>query len=539
MRKLRAMVMVLPLLLAAPAWAIPEPAKTCLAEPLETPISYGDIVQCELALVGDTDVFTFQGQAGEVIDIFVAKTTGVGTPIIKLFRPNGQLVNSGVNGLSLDASGTFRIQVIEQFNGYTVSYTVALERITPISPKATFLPYGALIQDELNVVGDIDFFAFSGSAGTSVSLQIAKVNGIGTPRITVFDPEGTPITPFNAANQLLNKTGLHYVRVSEQFNGYTVTYGLDLQCLSGVCGNTPPDIGVPSPSSGSGASQVFTFQFTDGDGTSDLDILNVLINNAIDGRNACYVAFVRSTSTVVLVNDAGDAGGPYAGSLTFPTAGSINNSQCTINAVGSSVATAGNQLTLVLNITFAAGFPGNRVFYLAARDIGGNNTGWRAQGVWNIPGGIVPGNGTAVVSLTPARAATNTVTITGVFSDTNGFGDLNIINILINNAIDGRNACYIAYIVSTNTLVLVNDAGDAGGPFVGSIPIPGAGSVSNSQCSINAAGSAVSTSGNNLTLNLAFTFTGSFAGERIVYAAARDLSANNTDWQPMGTIGVP
>ncbi|MEZ5356701.1 MAG: hypothetical protein R2762_29030 [Bryobacteraceae bacterium] len=506
-------------------------------------MSYGDVVQCELTPVGDTDIFTFPGQAGEVVELHVATTAGPGFPVINLFRPNGQLVSSVFSGLrrTLDASGTFRIQIVENGNNQTVGYTLALERVAPASPKSRTLAYGVLLEDELNVVGDLDMFAFSGTAGTSVSLLVATIAGPGFPVINLYDPDGALITSvFSGTTQALTKTGLHYVMISENGNNQTVTYRLDLQCISGGCGSISiPDVGVPSPSSGSGSSQIFTLQFTDADGTADLDVLNVLINNAIDGRNACYLAFVRSTNTLFLVNDAGDAGGPFAGSLTLPTTGSINNSQCTINAVGSSATTAGNQLTLALNISFAAGFPGNRVFYLAARDIGGNNTGWRAKGVWNIPGGVIPGNGTSVVSLTPTRAMTNTVTITGVFSDTSGFADLNIINILINDGIDGRNACYIAYIVSTNTLVLVNDAGDAGGPFAGSIPIPGAGSVSNGQCSINAAGSAVSMAGNNLTLTLAFTFTGSFSGERIVFAAARDLSANNTDWQPMGTIGVP
>lgn len=40
-----------------------------------------------------------------------------------------------------------------------------------------------------------------------------------------------------------------------------------------------------------------------------------------------------------------------------------------------------------------------------------------------------------------------------------------------------------------------------------------------------------------LTLNI--NFTGAFAGNRIVYAAARDTAdGNNTDWQAMATRSV-
>ena len=46
---------------------------------------------------------------------------------------------------------------------------------------------------------------------------------------------------------------------------------------------------------------------------------------------------------------------------------------------------SGNTLTLTLNITFGAAFTGNRIFYLAARDVNdANNTGWQATGAWVV-----------------------------------------------------------------------------------------------------------------------------------------------------------
>ncbi|MEZ5357143.1 MAG: hypothetical protein R2762_31280, partial [Bryobacteraceae bacterium] len=129
--------------------------------------------------------------------------------------------------------------------------------------------------------------------------------------------------------------------------------------------------------------------------------------------------------------------------------------------------------------------------------------------------------------------------LTTTFNDSTGFADLTILNLLINNAIDGRNACYVAFIRAAGTLVLVNDAGDAGGPFAGSMTIPGSGSVMNSQCIVRAAGSSASGVGGTFTLTLDFEFAGSFRGDRIVYAAARDGQGNNSGWQSMGTVTVP
>jgi hypothetical protein len=49
-----------------------------------------------------------------------------------------------------------------------------------------------------------------------------------------------------------------------------------------------------SPGAGSGFTQSFTFTFTDPAGYSDLTVLDVLINNYLDGIGACYFAWVPS-----------------------------------------------------------------------------------------------------------------------------------------------------------------------------------------------------------------------------------------------------
>jgi hypothetical protein len=293
----------------------------------------------------------------------------------------------------------------------------------------------------------------------------------------------------------------------------------------------------PNPTSGTGSNRTFVFTFSDTGGAADLTVLNVLVNNALDARNACYIAYVRSINTVVLVNDAGDAGGPFVGALAFPTTSNINNSQCTIHGSGSGAVQSGNTVILTLNITFSAAFPGRRVMWAAGRDASGDNTGWLSRAVWQVPG---PATDPAVVNVTPTRASAGTVTISTTFTDSAGFADLSVLNLLINNAVDGRNACYLAYIRSINTLVLVNDAGDAGGPFAAVDVLPGTNpAMSNSQCSINAVQSSVTTAGNQLTLNLRITFTAAFSGDRIIYAAARDNGAGNSGWQAVGTVTVP
>jgi uncharacterized repeat protein (TIGR01451 family) len=314
--------------------------------------------------------------------------------------------------------------------------------------------------------------------------------------------------------------------------------GAALASSSFIVLNGTPVAAGSQPSSGAGTSQGFTFQFSHPSGWQNLGVVNILVNNALDGRRACYLAYVVQSSALYLVNDAGQAGGPYAGSVTLGSPATIQNSQCTVGLT--SAAGNGNTLALTLNITFAASFGGNKIAYVAARDGSGNNSNWQALGVWQVPWS--PAGAIAVSNATPARgagAAGTQQAFQFTLSDSKGPSDFGIVNVLINDFVDGRHACYLAYAAAANTLYLVDDAGNAGGPFAGSMQLNGSGSVRNSQCTVTGAGSSAAFSGNNLTLTLNLSFGAAFKGNRILYVAGRDRAeGNNTDWQAMGTWTV-
>jgi len=302
---------------------------------------------------------------------------------------------------------------------------------------------------------------------------------------------------------------------------------------------TLPSPASAGPAAGSGSAGAFTFTFSDSAGFQSLTVVDVLINNALDGRQACYVAFVPSganSGSVYLVDNGGDAGGPYSG-MTLPGSQTVSNGQCTITGTGSSVSSSGNSVTLTLAITFASGFAGNKLFYLSAQDASGNS-GWQVLGTWNVPGAQAAGP--SVSGMSPARSNTSSQTYTFTFTDTIGWQDIAVANVLINSAIDGRHGCYLAFLPASSSLLLVDDAGDAAGPYSGMV-LPGVGSNGNSQCTVAGAGSTVSGSGNTLTLALAITFSQSFAGNQVFFLAARNGvgSGQNSGWQAVGTNTVP
>ncbi len=297
-----------------------------------------------------------------------------------------------------------------------------------------------------------------------------------------------------------------------------------------------------SPGAGGATTQAFTFTFQDPNGFADLSVVDVLINNSLDGIGACYVAFAPASATsgyLYLVDDAGDGG--YAGGspISLPSSGNLQNSQCTIDGTGSSVSASGNTLTLTLAITFAAGFSGNKIFYTAAAS-SSQNSGWQALGTWDVPGAAPAGP--AVGGVIPARSATTGGTYAFTFTDTNGYADLAVVDVLTNNFLNGVAACYVAFAPASATsgyLYLVDDSGDGGYASGSPITLPSSGSLQNSQCTISGTGSAVAASGNTLTLTLAITFNSSFAGNQVFYLAALNNSAGNSGWQAVGSVTVP
>ena len=184
-----------------------------------------------------------------------------------------------------------------------------------------------------------------------------------------------------------------------------------------------------------------------------------------------------------------------------------------------------------MDLTFPLSFGGRKILYLAARDVAQNNSGWQAAGSWEAPG--VRQTALFPISVFPWRGSGLTQTFTFTFNDNRGFADLGVVNILINDFLDGRRSCYLAYNRVENTLYLVNDDDTA---LLPGLVLNGSGSVGNSQCTVSGKGSSVDASFNFLHLTLSVTFAPSFAGNRVIYMAARDNADIFTSgWEAMGT----
>src|SRR6185436_7414252 len=89
-----------------------------------------------------------------------------------------------------------------------------------------------------------------------------------------------------------------------------------------VANSVPTAVSV-TPSSGSGSTQTFSFQYSDPNGFTDIPWVQQLIPSpTLSGASACFTHYDRASNAVLLLNDAATA---WLGPVTLGTANSVQN----------------------------------------------------------------------------------------------------------------------------------------------------------------------------------------------------------------------
>ena len=426
-------------------------------------------------------------------DAFVTKLTASGVPVYSTY----------LGGTGIDTANA--IAVDANSNAYVVGQTFSSD--LPVV-NAFQAAYG----------GDYDAFAARLSpAGALVWLSYLGGSGPDTATAVALDPAADVYIAGWTLSPNFPVLNAYQSTVAGNYGAFVA------KVPSGAAGAPPAAVGV-TPNSGSGVSQTFSFQFSDSLGASDLTTVSVLLNSGTSTANACSVTYTLTANTLMLLTDAGAAPG---GTIT-PGSGSQQNSQCVLNGAGSSVSLAGNILTLNLAISFQAAFAGSRNVYLQAVNPFGS-IGWQLEGSWTVTVGPP-----APVSVTPNSGSGSSQIFSFVFSSPRGYAALSAVLVVINTTQVSAGECYFVYYPGGNVFYLVNDTGSG---WAGSIALGQSGTLQNSQCGINAAASTSSGSGNNLTLNIALTFSQAYNGAKNIYMDAFDGA--DSGWQQKGAWTVP
>jgi hypothetical protein len=291
-----------------------------------------------------------------------------------------------------------------------------------------------------------------------------------------------------------------------------------------------------TPSSGSGATQSFsfTYQSNGANGYQDIQFVQALFAVATDGGGQayCLLHYDRNGNGLWLYSDI------YAffqGPVTPGTQSNLlQGALCALNTSGSSVTTSGNTLILNASVIFKQARAEN--VYLRAISQGESDTGWVQRGTWNSTAAPL---GTTVVSPNAGSGSTQTFTLT--YPDPAGFAGAAFgwVQFLVAEATDGGGQpfCFLHYDRAGNALWMYSS--DVG-YFVGPVT-PGTSSnlLSSTACSINTSGTTVTNTNGNLVVTVPVTLNAPMSGAKKIYQRTLDVLNRDTGWQQTGTWTIP
>ena len=283
----------------------------------------------------------------------------------------------------------------------------------------------------------------------------------------------------------------------------------------------PPSAVSVTPNSGSGLGpQTFSYLYSDSSGYQNIYLVQTILNTTPTWPNSCGTMYIAASSSLYLMSDDGTS---WMGPLTIGQAGTLQNSQCTLNAGASSASGSGTNLTVNLSLTFQSGFTGLQNNFMLANDVVNNLTsGLQNRGTWSPDPATAP----SAVSVTPNNGSgSGPQTFSYLYSDSSGYQNIYLVQTILNTTLSWPGSCGTMYIAASSSLYLMNDAGNN---WLGPLTIGQPGALQNSECTLDAGASSASGSGTNLTVNLALTFQPGFTGPKSNFMLADDVVNNLT-----------
>jgi trimeric autotransporter adhesin len=174
--------------------------------------------------------------------------------------------------------------------------------------------------------------------------------------------------------------------------------------------------------------------------------------------------------------------------------------------------------------------------------VAANNTGGQRSGTLTVAGQTVTvtqafsslNQAPSLVSLNPFQGTGLNADLTLVYSDVNGWASIASAEFIINPRWEPSQrggGCYIKYTPATGLFTLIADNGTS----VAGTTVPGSAvNIANSQCTLNAAASFATGSGNTLTLAVSLTFSPAFSGQKHIWMQASDYNNLSSNWLVYG-----
>ncbi len=252
-------------------------------------------------------------------------------------------------------------------------------------------------------------------------------------------------------------------------------------------------------------------------------------------QGSCLVEYNRISNGIRLINDAGDGWlGPVSGVVIRPGAQTLENAQCAVNVASAIGQVTGDTMAVEANVTFKAGLAGVLGTFLQGFDTEGVFTGMTQFGNWVAPG--TNGRSGPAIHAAQLNRSGSVYNLTASVRHTEGPANLALIHLRIGSKILGDPVCHIVYSPSAKKINLVDDTELA---LVSSTWMdPGAGTLSNSYCTVFGPGGGVSDAQfSQLGLTLRFN-PATFSGPKYLYVNAFDNAGLLTHWVTANSITI-
>ena len=255
-----------------------------------TPISYGESIGGSLEVPTDLDHYTFEGTAGDIITLQLNDSSGFLSTQFRLYAPDGSLVievpppiggggQAALEDFELEDTGTYTIMVSESEGDGVGDYNFTLESVNNPG-DSTPISYGESVGSSLEVPTDLDHYAFEGTVGDVITLQLTDSSIFLSAQFRLYTPDGSVFEvapPLGGNGQALlenfelQDTGTYNIMVSESEGDGTGDYTLSLDQTFDPPGNTPPIVLNPISDKITDEDALFEFTFpedtfTDADG---------------------------------------------------------------------------------------------------------------------------------------------------------------------------------------------------------------------------------------------------------------------------------
>ncbi|HVO97774.1 MAG TPA: SBBP repeat-containing protein [Bryobacteraceae bacterium] len=291
----------------------------------------------------------------------------------------------------------------------------------------------------------------------------------------------------------------------------------------GAANGGNPQAAGSVPSSGSGPGERFTFTIADPGGASYLTYGAILFASTFNNLNACLLEWDGVANTISLTYD-----NPASGQTPFPP-GSNNiatNSQCTMNALNSTIVRGATQVLITLDLTFNSGFYGTKNIYLYAAEGSLYKSQWTTVGTWTVTGGA-----STVVSMSPNSGTGMLQQFVFTVADSSSQTNISGMNVLFTSGAPTNiaNACSIVYNRAAETVGLWDNTGNT------TLATKGIGYstlMENSQCSIQYTD--YQFIGQDVLFTVQIQFLSAFTGPKSVYVQANEPNSNS-GWVYIGT----